>query len=646
LCCHFGSRSKCVTSAGGSCTKATWTRSAFWALQLARSAQFSMGQSTCRPSQPGNLSAAPSPAQSPHDTASRMCFAASQGDDPLIAKLLSTGVSVNLSDYDRRTALHVAAAEGNLSTVQLLLSANADVAAADRWGHTPMDEAAANNLHDIMAALRTAGGDHGLTPRGGEDKASLGDRLGQGPDKRRPSNDSTASPDTPGTVAAVPVRRVSGMQLCCAAAAGNAEMLRSLIADGANVNAKDYDGRIALHVAAAYGHHGIVQDLLGLRADVRHRDHFGSTPLSSAVSQQHEEVAATLLKALQQGRAGSDDKKDPVEGMCSSALPGQVEEVCPRQANGCTMNWMIQEKEVKFGPMLSKTLKSAIHTAEWRGMKVVAKTLLNVQADDGDLTKEVLREIGILSTLRHPDLVMFLGACIYSPQPFLISEYMEGGDLDLYYSMKASQRGSPYRPHMSLFLRWSSAVARALCFLHNCSPPIVHRDLKPMNLLLTKNNDLKVTDFGISKLMRPSLGDRAPRMSGGVGTWRYMAPEVVRSEQYTDRVDIYSFALIMWFMSTGVQPFVDQFGQDPALVLEDYLKGREPRPSFAGGAGLLSGNRTTAAAVRQLVQECWHRRAAARPSAHQCTARLAEATVHSDHGSWAARAGKVVGRLR
>jgi len=588
-----------------------------------------------------------------------MCFAASQGDDPLIAKLLSTGVSVNLSDYDRRTALHVAAAEGNLSTVQLLLSANADVAAADRWGHTPMDEAAANNLHDIMAALRTAGGDHGLTPRGGEDKASLGDRLGQGPDKRRPSNDSTASPDTPGTVAAVPVRRVSGMQLCCAAAAGNAEMLRSLIADGANVNAKDYDGRGALHIAAAYGHQDIVQELLDLNADVRHRDNFGNTPLSSAVSQQQEEVATMLLKALQEGRGDPGDKGRPVnaEGMHAGALPlpGQIEGMFARQTSGCTVNWMIQENEVKFGPVISKTLKSAIHTAEWRGIKVVAKTLLRKrswdgsaeEADDGDITKEVLREIGILSTMRHPDLVMFLGACLYSSQPFLISEYMEGGDLDRYYSMKSSQRGYPYRPDMSLFLRWSSAVARALCFLHNCSSPIIHRDLKPLNLLLTRNNDLKVTDFGISKLMRPRGGDpsadRAPRMSGGVGTWRYMAPEVVRAEQYTDRADIYSFSLIMWFMSTGTQPFVEQFGQDAELVLKDYLRGNEPRPGFGGGAGLLSGSRATAAAVRQLVQDCWHRQAASRPSAQECTERLAEATIRLEQSSWAARAGKAVG---
>mmetsp|Transcript_11744 Transcript_11744/g.32713 ORF Transcript_11744/g.32713 Transcript_11744/m.32713 type:complete len:105 (+) Transcript_11744:128-442(+) len=102
-----------------------------------------MGQSTCRPTQPGNMSPAPTPAvkklaDQEATAASQMCFAACEGDNAVIKRLLAEGVSVNLSDYDRRTALHIAAAEGNLSTVELLISARADVTMTDRWGHTPM----------------------------------------------------------------------------------------------------------------------------------------------------------------------------------------------------------------------------------------------------------------------------------------------------------------------------------------------------------------------------------------------------------------------------------------------------------------------------------------------------------------------------
>merc|ERR1711871_1689489 len=102
----------------------------------------------------------------------------------------------------------------------------------------------------------------------------------------------------------------------------------------------------------------------------------------------------------------------------------------------------------------------------------------------------------------------------------------------------------------------------------------------------------------------------------------------------------------MWFMSTGLQPFVDQFGQDAELVLKHYLRGNEPRPGFSNNGGLLNGSRGTSASLRQLVQDCWHSHAGMRPSAHQCTQRLAEAAAQASQNTWAARAGRVAGTFR
>jgi len=197
---------------------------------------------------------------------------------------------------------------------------------------------------------------------------------------------------------------------------------------------------------------------------------------------------------------------------------------------------------------------------------------------------------------------------------------MEGGDLERYYMAQAAKANAPYKPSWQNFSKWSMSVARALSFLHNCKLPVIHRDLKPMNLLLTAGLDLKVTDFGISKLMRPAATKTAPGaahakdaegtppMSGGVGTWRYMAPEVVRYEQYTDRVDIYSFALIMWFMYTGCQPFVAVFGQDAELVLKAYLRREPPRPDIS----------KFPPAFGKFVQECWREDIKTRPSSYDC----------------------------
>lgn len=82
---------------------------------------------------------------------------------------------------------------------------------------------------------------------------------------------------------------------------------------------------------------------------------------------------------------------------------------------------------------------------------------------------------------------------------------------------------------------WALELARALNFLHKCVPCILHRDLKPGNLLLTQEGHLKVSDFGLSKIIDKSTNG-AYQMTGVTGTLRYMAPEVMRSESYNEKV--------------------------------------------------------------------------------------------------------------
>jgi len=310
--------------------------------------------------------------------------------------------------------------------------------------------------------------------------------------------------------------------------------------------------------------------------------------------------------------------------------------------------------EVQLGTVVCRTVKSTSYMARWRGTKVVAKfadPLMELRAlgaggaaalgqEDAaaEHARELLQEIRLLSMVRHPDIVMFLGACLEHAPPFFIIEYMEGGDLEKYYKTR-SKNGSAFRPPWAKFRKWALAVARALCFLHNCPRPIIHRDLKPLNVLLNSVEDAKVTDFGLSKLMAPLAGSGpgldgkpAPYMSGGVGTWRYMAPEVVRYEPYTDRADIYSFALLMWFMYTGRPPFIEQFGRDAEKVLKEYLKGNEPRPDV-----LESGSKCGPPLpqdIHQLLRLCWHTSTEERPSAETCVERLEGLRAPSRTMSW------------
>jgi serine/threonine protein kinase len=182
---------------------------------------------------------------------------------------------------------------------------------------------------------------------------------------------------------------------------------------------------------------------------------------------------------------------------------------------------------------------------------------------------------------------------------------------------KQKHRSSlPYKLPNRIAIQWASSTAEALNYLHNLECPIIHRDLKPLNLLLTKSLDLKLADLGISKVLPPQSNDKepAPRMSGGVGTWRYMAPEVVRYEQYTDRADIYSLGLIMFFLFAGKQPFHDFCKGDTELILKAYLKGQEVRPALEATIGSPES--------RELMQDCWRVVASERPSSQDCAERL------------------------
>lgn len=534
-----------------------------------------------------------------------LCFAASRGDVARTQQLLRQGVAANAVDYDRRTALHIAAAEGRKDIVELLLRARAEADAKDRWNYTPLDEAKRGGFMGVEQALLAGGASH--RPSG---RATSEGSLGQASDGTSVSKEDPHHPQVEGA-----------MLLCCAAAAGALGLLQELKDGGADLNAADYDGRTAMHVAAAHGHVNIIKWLIAERADLNRQDSFGLTPLGEAMRLSQPDICKILLAM------GAESEN--IKEMKLSADSGQ---------------WSILKSEVQMGKELARTFKSVIYHATWRGTSVVAKTTQILKAtpsgalvqaaeearEKDKAVQEVIHEIKLLSTLRHPDLVMFLGACFDHDTPFFLVEFMEGGDLQHHYLNQARKLGHAFHPPGATLMKWISGVARALCFLHGCARPIIHRDLKPMNLLLTGSGDLKVTDFGISKLMAPktnkksSSDEMVPIMSGGVGTWRYMAPEVVRYEQYTDRVDIYSFALILWFMCTGRDPFVEEYGPDAEKVLKDYIQGKEPRPKI--------GEAHCSPAVRHFIEDCWHVKPSMRPSAQECTQRLAAMVARDTSG--------------
>ena len=207
-----------------------------------------------------------------------------------------------------------------------------------------------------------------------------------------------------------------------------------------------------------------------------------------------------------------------------------------------------------------------VYKTYWRGIECVVKMLnVNTSKQMNDINKnDLINEISIISRLRHPNLVLFLGACTLNEPILLIYEYMENGNLEQYYHNKNIYK--KWKPDIKLLYKWLIQLTQAIYFLHNCYYPIIHRDIKPSNLLLDDSLNLKLTDFGLSKHLK-SKNDNY-NMSGITGTLRYMAPEIRNNcDNYDLKIDIYSLSLNFWFMCTGLKPFYEYNLENPTTCL-------------------------------------------------------------------------------
>ncbi|CAF2071600.1 unnamed protein product [Brassica napus] len=171
---------------------------------------------------------------------------------------------------------------------------------------------------------------------------------------------------------------------------------------------------------------------------------------------------------------------------------------------------------------------------------------------ESGLSKQFQQELEILSKIRHPHLVLLLGAC--PEQGALVYEYMENGSLE---DRLFQVNNSPPLPWFER-VRIAWEVAAALVFLHKSKPkPIIHRDLKPANILLDHNFVSKVGDVGLSTMVQVdplSTKFTIYKQTSPVGTLSYMDPEYQRTGMISSKSDVYSFGMIVLQLLTAKPP--------------------------------------------------------------------------------------------
>lgn len=171
-----------------------------------------------------------------------------------------------------------------------------------------------------------------------------------------------------------------------------------------------------------------------------------------------------------------------------------------------------------------------------------------LHSKEASRTKQFQQELEILSKIRHPHLLILLGAC--PERGCLVYEFMENGSLEDRLLRKNNT------PPLSWFQRYRIAweVASALVFLHNSKPkPIIHRDLKPSNILLDRNNVSKIGDVGLSTVLHSDSSSATYKDTALVGTLCYIDPEYQRTGLVSPKSDVFAFGMVILQLLTAKQ---------------------------------------------------------------------------------------------
>lgn len=161
------------------------------------------------------------------------------------------------------------------------------------------------------------------------------------------------------------------------------------------------------------------------------------------------------------------------------------------------------------------------------------------------------QEVEVLSCIRHPNMVLLLGAC--PEYGCLVYEYMANGSLD---DCLFRRDGGPVIPWQHRF-RIAAEIATGLLFLHQTKPePLVHRDLKPGNILLDRNYVSKISDVGLARLVPPSVADTVTQchMTSAAGTFCYIDPEYQQTGMLGVKSDVYSLGVMLLQIITARPP--------------------------------------------------------------------------------------------
>ncbi|KAH9776132.1 protein kinase domain-containing protein [Citrus sinensis] len=215
--------------------------------------------------------------------------------------------------------------------------------------------------------------------------------------------------------------------------------------------------------------------------------------------------------------------------------------------------WSADMSQLFIGCKFASGRHSRIYRGIYKQRDVAIKLVSQPEEDESlasMLEKQFTSEVALLFRLSHPNIIT-----------------------------------EPYSVPLILVLKLALDIARGMQYLH--SQGILHRDLKSENLLLGEDMCVKVADFGIS-----CLESQCGSAKGFTGTYRWMAPEMIKEKRHTKKVDVYSFGIVLWELLTALTPF-DNMTPEQAAFAVCQKNARPPVPP------------TCPKAFSYLISRCW-----------------------------------------
>lgn len=214
--------------------------------------------------------------------------------------------------------------------------------------------------------------------------------------------------------------------------------------------------------------------------------------------------------------------------------------------SGLNENFIINYSELFFDMKIGEGGYGRVYLGKFSGIEVAIKEygkrkLLKRSAE------EFVKEVEVISNLRHPNIVLYMGACIHKGKYLMITEYLEEGSLFDHLHKKHTKISE------DVMFNIIEDIALGMCYLHGRK--VLHCDLKSSNILIDSNWSVKLCDFGLSRVKYKS--DRKRFAKQRVGTPHWMAPEILRGEKYDESADVYSFGMVLWEMVTSEIPYLN-----------------------------------------------------------------------------------------